>query len=54
MPGIPFEWDPAKALVNRHKPGLGFAEAITVFGDPLSITIPDPDYGIDKDRFLIL
>jgi len=25
-----------------------------VFGDPLSITIPDPDYDADEERFIII
>jgi hypothetical protein len=39
---IIFEWDPRKAWANRRKHGVGFAEAVTVFGDPLSATIADP------------
>jgi len=39
---IVFEWDPRKAGANRRKHGVGFAEAVTVFGDPLSATIADP------------
>jgi len=31
-----------------------FTEAITVFGDPLSITIPDPNYAIDEERLVIV
>jgi len=54
MQGLPFEWDPRKELSNRRKHGVGFAEASTVFGDPLSITIPDPDYGGDEERFVII
>jgi uncharacterized DUF497 family protein len=34
-----FEWDPEKAQANLDKHGVGFAEAITVFGDPLEVTI---------------
>jgi uncharacterized DUF497 family protein len=26
----------------------------TVFDDPLSITIPDPDHTIDEERFVIV
>ncbi|MGA3187842.1 MAG: BrnT family toxin [Bryobacteraceae bacterium] len=54
MSGIPFEWDRRKDLANRRKHGVGFAEASTVFGDPLSITIPDPDHGTDEERFIII
>jgi uncharacterized DUF497 family protein len=41
MYGIAFEWDPVKDSANRRKHGVGFAEASTVFGDPLSITPRD-------------
>ena len=33
---------------------MGFAEASTVFDDPLSITIPDPEHGIGEERFVII
>jgi uncharacterized DUF497 family protein len=54
MHGIAFEWDQRKDSANRRKHGLGFAEASTVFDDPLSITVPDPDHGSDEDRFVIV
>lgn len=41
------EWDPAKAAANTDKHGVTFEEAATVFLDPLSITIPDPDHSFD-------
>jgi uncharacterized DUF497 family protein len=40
MHGIAFEWDRKKDSANLLKHGVGFAEASTVFDDPLSITIP--------------
>jgi len=54
MFGIGFEWEQRKDSANRHKHGVGFAEASTVFDDPLSITIPDPDHAIDEERFVIV
>jgi len=54
MQGLPFEWDPGKELANRRKHRVAFAEASTVFGDPLSITIPDPDHGAGEERCVIL
>jgi uncharacterized DUF497 family protein len=33
---LTFEWDPRKARSNLAKHGVGFEEASTVFGDPLS------------------
>jgi uncharacterized DUF497 family protein len=29
-----------------------FSEAATVFGDDLSVTIPDPDHSGEEDRFI--
>ncbi len=49
-----FEWDPSKELSNRRKHHVEFQEATTVFGDPLSITIADPDHSGLEDRFVIL
>jgi len=36
-----FEWDPGKAARNRHKHGVGFREATTVFDDPQAVTLVD-------------
>jgi uncharacterized DUF497 family protein len=47
-----FEWDPEKAARNLTKHGVSFAEAATVFGDPLAITYFDPDHSDEEDRFL--
>ena len=49
-----FEWDPEKAGSNLRKHGVSFQEATTVFGDPFSLTIPDPDHSEDEQRFLSL
>jgi uncharacterized DUF497 family protein len=49
-----FEWDTNKAHSNLEKHGIGFAEAMTVFGDPLEATIPDPDHSEGEARFLSL
>jgi uncharacterized protein len=47
-----FEWDDAKAESNDKKHGVSFAEALTVFGDPISVTGFDPRHADDEDRFL--
>lgn len=47
-----FEWDPEKAAANAKKHGVEFSEAMTVFGDPLELTIADPDHSEDEQRFL--
>jgi uncharacterized protein len=54
MNGIAFEWDPRKDSANQRKHGVSFAEASTVFGDPLSVTVADPDSVIDEERFVIV
>ena len=47
-----FEWDPEKAVANASKHRVEFAEAMTVFGDPLEVVIPDPDHSEGERRFL--
>ena len=50
-----FHWDPHKARANLKKHGVSFEEAATVFGDPLSLTIVDPEHSTpDEHRFLLL
>lgn len=46
-----FEWDQRKAKLNRQKHGVLFEEAVMVFGDPLSATIPDPNHSRLEDRY---
>jgi len=47
-----FEWDPDKAAANARKHGVAFTEAMTIFGDPLELTIVDPDHSHDELRFV--
>ena len=47
------EWDKEKAESNLQKHGVSFAEAATVFFDPLSLTVPDPLHSDEEDRFVI-
>jgi uncharacterized DUF497 family protein len=49
-----FEWDTNKASANIKKHGVSFAEATTVFGDPLSTTFPDPDHSINESRYITI
>jgi uncharacterized protein len=51
---VEFEWDPKKASLNLARHEVSFQEATTVFGDPLSITVPDPDHSVEEDRFIIV
>ena len=49
-----FEWDQNKAASNLVKHDVSFEEAVTVFGDPLSDTLPDPDHSFEQQRFIII
>jgi uncharacterized DUF497 family protein len=49
-----FEWDDAKAESNERKHGVSFAEAATVFADPLSLTGYDPGHSDDEDRYITM
>ena len=49
-----FEWDADKAAANLRKHGVSFDEAVTAFGDPLSVLLSDPDHSVGEERFLVL
>jgi uncharacterized DUF497 family protein len=49
-----FEWDPRKSAINLRKHGVSFTEAGTVFGDELSVTVPDPDHSDQEDRYITI
>lgn len=49
-----FEWNTFKAENNLSKHNVSFQEAATVFGDPLSVTFPDPDHSIGESRYVII
>lgn len=51
---LTFEWDPNKAKKNLQKHGVSFEEAATVFGDLLSLTIPDPLHSESEERFVVM
>ena len=52
--GYIFEWDGDKASSNARKHGVTFDEASTVFGDPLSLLMRDPDHSQFEERYLLL
>lgn len=52
--GYEFEWDAEKAESNARKHGVTFDEASTVFGDPLSLLMHDPDHSAEEQRYLLL
>lgn len=47
-----FEWDENKSRINLKKHGVSFDEAMTFFGDPLSVTVADPEHSVDEYRFV--
>ncbi|MDZ4675730.1 MAG: BrnT family toxin [Gemmatimonadota bacterium] len=51
---LQFAWDPGKAAANLSRHGVSFEEASTAFGDPHSITIPDPEHSQSEQRFILI
>jgi len=45
-----FVWDSAKAIANRQKHGVDFADVVEVFQDPRALTVAD-DHP-DEERFV--
>jgi len=48
---VEYEWDPEKDELNERKHGVSFAEASTVFLDPLHGTVSDDRYAMEEFRF---
>jgi len=51
---LEFEWDLRKARSNLAKHGVAFEEASTIFGDSLSLTIPDPEHSHMEGRHITM
>jgi hypothetical protein len=49
---LAFEYDPRKAATNLKKHGVSFPEAMTVFDDPLSSTLPDDQHSDEELRWI--
>ncbi|HHT9105053.1 MAG TPA: BrnT family toxin [Candidatus Wujingus californicus] len=49
---LTFEWDEEKAKENLRKHKIDFTEAKTIFNDPFSITITDPEHSIGEYRYV--
>ena len=49
-----FEWDPTKAETNLVKHQVSFAEAMTVFADPLARIFPDEEHSTNELREIII
>jgi len=52
--GFLFEWSYPEAQENLRKHGVSFEEATTVFGDPLSRTVHNPDHSVEEDRYVTI
>ncbi|MFZ2444810.1 MAG: BrnT family toxin [Syntrophobacteraceae bacterium] len=52
--GVQFEWDSGKAELNLRKHGVGFAEAGTVFRDPLAFIFDDEPHSGEERREIII
>jgi uncharacterized protein len=48
---VDFSWDERKAASNLEKHGVSFAEAATVFADPLALAIDD---ALEPERTLLV
>lgn len=46
-----YEWDAEKDRINRERRGISFAEASTVFLDPLASTVFDDRHSEEEFRF---
>jgi uncharacterized protein len=44
---VEYEWDPTKAALNHRKHRVDFADAVTVFAEPLAITMRDDRHAED-------
>jgi uncharacterized DUF497 family protein len=51
---LEFTWSAEKAASNLRKHGVSFEEAATAFGDPLSLTVGDPEHSHDETRFVLV
>jgi len=54
MKYIRFIWDDKKSRLNQSKHKISFDEAKTVFFDPNSKVMHDPDHSIEEERYVVL
>lgn len=52
--GLGFDWDEAKAKINVRKHRISFEDAVTIFDDPISITLEDPEHSGCERRFVTI
>lgn len=43
---------PKKAASNLEKHGVSFGEAVTVFNDPMFVTVIDDEHSQDEERYI--
>jgi hypothetical protein len=51
---LAFEWNPRKAELNRKKHYFTFAEAVSVFGDPLARIFADESHSATEEREIMI
>lgn len=51
---LAFQYDSRKAAANLRKHKVSFQEAMTVFNDPLSSTLPDDQHSEDESRWIVI
>jgi hypothetical protein len=49
-----FEWDPRKARSNLRKHRVSFAEAVSVFSNPLARIFLDEEHSIAESREIVV
>ncbi|UFZ06100.1 BrnT family toxin [Bradyrhizobium ontarionense] len=49
-----FDWDPAKAESNLRKQGVAFERAMSIFSDPLALSLLDDDSGAGEERWVAM
>lgn len=49
-----FSWDARKARTNLAKHGVSFRLATSVFNDPCSVTLFDPEHSHQEERWVTL
>lgn len=51
---VQFQWDAQKAAQNEKKHRITFAEATTVFRDPLALIFDDEEHSTEEYREIII
>ena len=49
-----FDWDAAKTEANARKHGVSFENAMTVFRDPLAVSVYDEAHGEGEERWVTI